>query len=192
MAFDLPRCYPDAGSFGDPIHHLEVAVDGCGVEERLGAQLVDDGFASWLLLRLVASEESIDQRDQLVSAFDAEFDVLTTDGSDIDVVSKGFAAPTEPPCVTEYSVETPIEQRDSRCHSLQLRSVETGLASEVGVTHLFFSHVHRTKHGPESVSFSRDQVECGGDRAGRFGEKPKASLQAWGDIAGWGTGQRIG
>ena len=118
MAFDLLRCDPDAGSFGDPIHHLEVAVDGCGVEEGFGPQLVDDGSAGWLLLRLVASEEGIDQRDQLVSAFDTEFDILTTDGSDIDFVSKGCAAPTEPPCVTEYSVETPIEQRDSRCHSL--------------------------------------------------------------------------
>jgi len=154
VAFDILRCDPDAGSFGDPIHHLEVAVDGCGVEERLGAQLVDDGFASWLLLRLVAGEESIDQRDQLVSAFDTEFDVLTADGSDIDFVSKGCAAPTEPPCVTEYSVETPVEKRDPSCNRLQLGSVETWVAMKVRVAHFTFGHVHGTEHGPEGLSLA--------------------------------------
>ena len=106
------------GSFGHPVHHLEVAEDSGGIEEGLWSQFFDDGGHCRLPGRLITVEEGIDQLDQLVATGNPEWDIVTTDGGDVDLVTESLAAPTEPPGVTEYSVETVVEQRDSGGHRL--------------------------------------------------------------------------
>ncbi len=111
LGFSLQHLWGDRdpGAFSDPVHHLEIAEDSGSVDERLGSELVQNGVPSLPASSGITFYHVVYQSDQRHPAWDTNVDSRIGDPFDPYVVFVYLAAPPEPPCVAEYSVETLVE-----------------------------------------------------------------------------------
>lgn len=142
----------DPGAFSDSVHHLEVAENSGSVDERLGPKLVQNGIPSLLASSGITFDHVVYQSDQCHPAGDTNVDSRICDPFDPYVVFVYLAAPPEPPCVAEYSVETLVEHRDARRNRLQLWCVQARVPGEQRITHLLFRHVQGSEHSLKGFS----------------------------------------
>ena len=99
LGFSLKRLWGgrNPGTFGDSVHHLEVAEYRGSVDERLGSELVQDGGSGLPASGEIPPDHGVHQPDQGQPAGNANVDGRIGYPFDLYLVFVYLAAPPEPP-----------------------------------------------------------------------------------------------